>query len=276
MERCVCRSTWSAIDARTCRVPRRRRMPGVPCDDDPGGPWCVAEVLPCHRVSRRARARLRVRARRGDGRARDPTHDARFTASATPPPPLILRPPSSAPPVIPSSHGSSSLGSSVRQVSWRVASAFPPRRPGATCATARASCRSRRGRVRKKMGVYVFRFVRRHGPRVKVGHHRVTPRAPRVLPRRGHALLHVEVVHPPDLAGHLAMSDLDLVELRGTRSSTRVVAATRVHPRVRAVRSGGIDDRTGCHSSHVRARRHARRRVRGGAEARGRMGRATR
>jgi hypothetical protein len=58
------------------------------------------------------------------------------------------------------------------------------------------------------MGVYVFRC--RHGPWVKVGHHRVTPRRPNAYYRVAGRGFH-SVVHPPELAVHLNMSDLDLV-----------------------------------------------------------------
>lgn len=73
------------------------------------------------------------------------------------------------------------------------------------------------------MGVYVFRCL--HGPWCKVGHHRVTPRKPNAYYRiagRGF----YSVVHPPDVAEHLGVRDMELV---GWFPNLDRRAETRVH-----------------------------------------------
>ena len=58
------------------------------------------------------------------------------------------------------------------------------------------------------MGVYIFRC--KHGPWIKVGHHRVTPRRPNVffrVARRGF----YSCIHPTELKGRLSMEDVELV-----------------------------------------------------------------
>ena len=58
------------------------------------------------------------------------------------------------------------------------------------------------------MGVYVFQS--RHGPWIKVGHHRITSRRPNVYYRiagRGF----YSCLHPRELQGRLSIDDFDLV-----------------------------------------------------------------
>ena len=58
------------------------------------------------------------------------------------------------------------------------------------------------------MGVYIFKSL--HGPWIKIGHHRITPRRPNVYYRvagRGFC----SCVHPPELCDHLSMDDFLLI-----------------------------------------------------------------
>ena len=138
MERCVCRSTWSAIDDGPACV-GVVGCPSVPCDDDPNGPWCDAEVLPCRREYSDAFRDLVYAYEGGEeywAFLNDPNTTWFYCEASPPPPPALVSSP--APPVAPPAVPPSAPPSA--RVSWvAVASAFLLLASGATCATARAS-----------------------------------------------------------------------------------------------------------------------------------------